>query len=98
MPENWSLIPSDVQLGDSFRLLFATKATRDAVPDSIDDYNTFVQDQAAAGHADIRAYSSAFKVVASTSDTDARDNTESTYTDDEQGPPHLLARRQQGRR
>ena len=87
VPENWSLIPSDVQPGDSFRLLFASKAIRDAVPTGIGTYNNFVQGQAADGHADIQAYSSAFKVVASTNSVAARVNTETTYTAEDTGVP-----------
>ena len=87
VPENWALIPSGLELGDSFRLLFATQGTRDATVSGIGPYNRFVQAQAAAGHADIQAYSSEFKVVASTAGTDARANTETIYTDDEPGVP-----------
>ena len=39
-----------------------------------------MQNLAAAGHADIRAYSSGFRVVGCTADTDARDNTGTTGT------------------
>ena len=46
-------------------------------PNYIDDttYNKFVQDLAAAGHADIRAHSAGFRAVACTEDVDALDNT-----------------------
>ena len=80
-----------------------------ATPPSTDiaTYNTFIQTRAAAGHADIQAYSAGFRVVGCTSDgratmrgggVDARDNTETTYISDRQGRPHLLAQRRQGRR
>ena len=82
-----ALAPSGLAVGDSFRLLFATSGARDAATADIDDYNGFVQSEAAAGHADIQAYSSLFTVVASTEDTDARDNTRTTYADDEGGVP-----------
>ena len=71
----WSLIPSGLGPGDKFRLIFMTSERRNGESTDIADYNAFVQDQAAAGHADIRAYYSQFRVVASTAAVDARDNT-----------------------
>ena len=40
-----------------------------------------------AGHLDIQSYSTAFKVLGSTSSVDARNNTATTYTDDDKGVP-----------
>ena len=77
---DWGLVPSGLGAGDSFRLLFATSTTRNGTSTDIADYNTFVQNRAAAGHADIQGYSTGFRVVASTSATDARDNTSTTGT------------------
>ena len=71
----------------AFRLLLLTSATRDATSSDIADCNTFVQARADAGHAAIQAYSSEFKALGSTVDTDARDNTATTYTDDDKGVP-----------
>ena len=87
VPLDWDLLPDGLDPGDSFRLLFATSTTRDATSLAIADYNTFVQDAAAAGHAAIQDYSAAFRAVGSTRATDARDNTETTYTDDDKGVP-----------
>ena len=98
VPSNWGLIPSGLGAGDSFRLIFATSGKRNATATDIADYNSFVQTAAAAGHADIQQYSSWFRVVGSTADVDARDNTATTYTADDKGVAHLLARRQQGGR
>ena len=53
----------------------------------IADYNTFVQNLAAAGHAAIQAYSAGFNVVGCTEDTDARDNTSTTFTNTDKGVP-----------
>ena len=78
VPTYWGLIPTGLTVGDSFRLLFLSSTKRNASSSSIGDYNTFVQDRAAAGHADIQAYSDGFKVVGCTASTDARDNTETT--------------------
>ncbi len=80
MPEDWALTPSGLRPGEKFRLLFATSTTRNAQSSNIADYNTFVQNRAAAGHSAIRRYSSQFRVVGSTSTVDARDNTGTTGT------------------
>ena len=87
VPPNWGLIPDGLGPGDTFRLLFATSTTRNGSSTDIADYNTHVQTAAAAGHADIQDYSSAFRAVGSTAATDARDNTRTTYTDDDKGLP-----------
>ena len=105
VPPDWGLIPDGLEAGDRFRLLFATSTTRQANHGDIADYNTFVQTTAAAGHADIQAYSELFAVVGSTADTlswpgatDARDNTATNYIDLDKGPPIYWLKRQQGRR
>ena len=63
-----------------FRLLTVTSTSRDATSAAIADYNTHVKNAAAAGHADVRAYSSGFRAVASTEAVDARDNAALTGT------------------
>ena len=80
IPSDWSLIPTGLSASDKFRLIFISSTKRNAVPIDIADYNTFVQGRAAAGHADIQAYSAGFSVVGCTADTDARDNTGTTGT------------------
>ena len=87
VPRSWPLKPSGVNVGDEFRLLFATSRTRNASSTNIDRYNSFVQGRAAVGHAAIRptSISSGFKVVGSTSAVAARDNTATTYTSNEPG-------------
>ena len=80
IPTTWSLVPSGLGDGDSFRLLFIGSSNRDASSSDIADYNTFVQNLAAAGHDDIKAHSATFRVVGSTEDVDARDNTGTTGT------------------
>ena len=90
----WSLIPSGLAVGKKFRLLFISSTKRNAVSTKIADYNTHVQNAAAAGHTDIRDYSSGFRVVGSTSTVDARDNTSTTGT----GVPIYWLNGQQGRR
>ena len=78
VPADWSLKPDGVGAGDKFRLLFVSSTSRNASPDDIADYNSHVQAAAAAGHADIQAYSGDFTVIGSTSAVNARGNTETT--------------------
>ena len=87
VPSTWSLIPSGLGEGDEFRLLFVSSTTRNAASTSISTYNTWIQNRAAAGHTDIQDYSDTFRVVGSTADVDARDNTYSTYTSSDKGVP-----------
>ena len=76
--DSWSLIPTGLTTGDQFRLMFLSSTTRNASSSNIADYNTFIQDRAAAGHDDIQAYSDGFSVVGCTATVDARDNTATT--------------------
>ena len=87
VPFSWSLKPAGLSPGDKFRLLFLSSTKRDATSSDIADYNTFVQDRAAAGHLDIRVYSSGFRVVGCTEAVDARINTGTTYTNTDLGVP-----------
>ena len=84
---DWPLKPSGLSGGDKFRLLFITSTKRDAQSTAIADYNSFVQGRAAAGHTNIQTYSSGFTAVGSTADVDARDNTSTTYTSNDNGVP-----------
>ena len=77
---DWSLKPAGLGAGDKFRLLFLSSTKRNGMSTDIADYNTFIQNLAAAGHTDIRAYSAGFRVVGCTADVDARDNTGTTGT------------------
>ena len=76
VPPDWALKPADIRTGEPFRLLAITRK-RSLNSWSIEDYNTFVQEEVAGndGHEAIRAYSGSFRVVASSSRVDARDNT-----------------------
>ena len=87
VPSNWSLKPTGLNTGDQFRLLFLSSTKRDATATDIATYNTFIQNRAAAGHTDIRDYSAGFRAVGCTADTDARDNTSTTYTTSDKGVP-----------
>ena len=88
IPNDWALIPSGLGEGDSFRLMFLTSTTSATTSTSISDYNTFVQERAAASsHTGIQDHSETFKVVGSTEDVDARDNTGTTFTSSDKGVP-----------
>ena len=84
---DWSLIPTGLAVDDSFRLIFLSSTKSNASSTSIGNYNTFIQNRAAAGHDDIQAYSDGFTVVGCTADKDARDNTATTYTSSDKGIP-----------
>ncbi len=81
VPADWSLTPDGVPPGGRFRLLFATSRGRDATSSDIADYNAHVRNAAAAGHADIQAYSDRFTALASTAAVDARTNTGTVASD-----------------
>ena len=78
VPADWDLKPPGLPPGAAFRLLFLSSGARDATAPHIEEYDEFVQAAAAAGHAEIRAYSEGFFALASTVETDARDNTATT--------------------
>ena len=89
IPQDWDLLPEgrDWKHGDRFRLMFITSNSRDAISVNIDDYNTFVREAAAGGHSSIQEYSSSFRVLASTAAIDARDNTGTTWSNENRGVP-----------
>lgn len=87
VPGDWALMPTGLDLGDCFRVLFVTSGTRDATSGNINDYNNFVQLAALAGHSAIRDYGLQFRAVASTLAVDAIDNTETTHTNTDRGAP-----------
>ena len=78
VPANWSLIPTGLGPGDSFRLIFIPSTGIDGGSSALSFYDNHVQSAAAGGHTDIQAYSSAFKMLGSTRLTDARDHTGTT--------------------
>ena len=86
VPLTWSLLPSDLTGINKFRVMFLTEAEKPTSTD-IDVYNAFVQAQAAGGLTAIQEYATQFRVLGSTADDDARDNTETTYTNSDPGVP-----------
>ena len=88
----WSLTPDGLEVGDRFRLLFVTSTGADGRNRGPDYYTGFVQERAAAGHANIRFHASGFRPVASVrledgSDANARDITGTNFTDADPGVP-----------
>ena len=81
-PRNWPLTPTGLIGGDKFRLLFITYTGHSSANTDIENYNAYVQSQANAGnaHAAIKPYSYWFRVLGSTEDVSARDNTMTTGT------------------
>ena len=75
VPNDWNLKPDSLGTGDQFRLVFYSSTKTDATSTSIADYNTFIQNRAEAGHADLDDYIAGFRVVGCTAAVDARDNT-----------------------
>lgn len=90
---DWALIPMvpdgktpngkkpAVTPGQKFRLLFVTKGMIAATSTKINDYNKFVQDQAALNNS-LSPYKAGFRAVISTAAVDARDNTRAVQGQD----------------
>ena len=87
VPADWGLVPSGLSAGDRFRLLIVTSTKRHARVNTARFYDAHVQKAVAAGHADIRAHSAAFRMLGCTSSVDARTNTETAWTAADGGVP-----------
>ena len=73
VPSNWELKPSDVRVGDEFRVLFRVKKPYDATSTDISGYDTHVQGQVTSkGHGALKQYSTHVKILGSTATVDAR--------------------------
>ncbi|MDE0196495.1 MAG: hypothetical protein OXP08_13190, partial [bacterium] len=66
IPTDWPLLPSGLQPGDSFRLLFVSSNQRNGSSSDIGVYNSHVQANANSGHAAIRSFGDQFRALAST--------------------------------
>ena len=84
---DWNLKPSGIGGGGQFRLIFLSSDKRTATSSTIGTYNTFIRDNAAGGHTDIRPYADEFTVVGCTEDDDARVVTNTTFTNANKGVP-----------
>ena len=90
VPSSWSLIPSGLNAGDSFRLLIVTSTQQSAPFTGISSYDTVVQnDVSSNGHADIRSHSGIFKTLGCTRTTDATTHT-GTGSSDTAAPIYWL--------
>jgi hypothetical protein len=67
-------VPTDLNVGDTYRLAFVTTTVRDATSTNIADYNAFVT-ATANGVPELAALGTAWTAIASTSAVAARDNT-----------------------
>ena len=92
--DTWSLIPSGLKGGDSFRLLFLSSTTRNGSSSSIGTYNTFVQNRATAGHDG----SSRLRLPVQSSRLDRRHRRPRQHRNHRRRRPNLLGQRQQARR
>ena len=88
VPPNWSLKPSQVAAGNSFRLMFISTTKFKGESSDIGVYNGRVQNTVrTTGHRDIQVHAGQFKAVVSTDTDDARGNTATTYTAANRGVP-----------
>ena len=89
--EDSILKPDAVPVGGGFRLVFVSVHSleagtgQDALSTDIDDYNAWVQAAAAVGLDEIQPYADDFRVLGSTADVSARENTQ-TWPEDTQVP------------
>ena len=88
LPGNSPLMPSGLDPGDEFRLLWVTSGARDAAATGIGDYDGFVRELVArSGVTELRPYTGLVSVLASTAAVDARDHTATTHTGSDTGAP-----------
>ncbi len=87
VPLDWSLKPSGLGRGDTFRLMFITSGTTSGASDEITFYDNHVKGAAINGHPDIREHRLLFRVLGSTDAVDARDHTNTNPAKDGRGEP-----------
>ena len=77
VPMDWLHIPENAEVDDQFRVVFVTHRGTPATSGNIEDYNTFVQEEAAQHYNDpiIQEVAEQFKAVVCTEAVDARDYT-----------------------
>ncbi|MCY4257846.1 MAG: hypothetical protein OXE04_06090, partial [bacterium] len=83
VPADWGLIPSGVNVGDRFRLLFVSSTKRAATSSDIADYDAHVRDALRSGRnaASVFGHVRAWRAVASTLVVDARVHTMTRSSD-----------------
>jgi hypothetical protein len=67
-------VPSGLNPGDTYHVVFVTDQKRDATSSNIADYNAFVQSQAELAGALTQNWGVSWSAIASTATVDARDN------------------------
>jgi hypothetical protein len=82
-------VPTDLNLGDKYRLAFVTSTVRDATSSDIADYNDFVT-AVATGVSELAALGTTWTAIGSTGAIDARDNTGTNPTVSTGVPIYLL--------
>ena len=87
VPIDWPLKPDGLDRGDTFRLMFVSTNTRNGGSSIMSNYNNVVRTAAENGHSALYPYRDQFNAVASTSNTDARDNTDTNPNSDGPGEP-----------
>ena len=87
VPHDWSSIPSGLNTGDRFRLLFVSKDKRIASASSIYTYRNWIRSQAENGHTSIRGYKDHFTVLGSTRGNSAKDHAIINFNDQYAGVP-----------
>ena len=87
VPHDWSSIPSGLNAGDRFRLLFVSEDKRTATPRLIWTYRNWIRSQAGKGHASIQGYKDHFTVLGSTSGRSAKDEAVINFNDQYAGVP-----------
>ena len=86
VPPNWSLIPTGVKAGDSFRLMFMSSTKRTAQSPDVNSYHRWVQNLAASNNA-LVTFSGEFRALVSVTDADAMHNTGTTHSSAAAGVP-----------
>jgi hypothetical protein len=69
-----TFVPSDLNPGEKYHVVFITDDKRDGTSSDIADYNAFVQSQAEESGAITEQWGVSWSAIASTSDVNARDN------------------------
>ena len=87
VPPSWELVPADLADGDAFRLLFVSKKATNVTTESIALYDRHVIEAAGNGDGALQPVSQFFWVLASVAGIDARDHTNTTYTEADHGIP-----------
>ena len=89
VPNNWSMIPSSLGVGDSFRLLFVTDGATAATSQAVSHYNAIVQNEAAKNTEFKAEMSLVFRALVSVyQGIDARGNTLTRHLGDTPDPGH----------